>query len=88
MKQRIERLLGGAPLHVAGRLLLISMIVGAGLSFIGWEMGDVVDSILNFINGIWQHGWESVVTLAGYIVKGAILVIPIWLISRLRGPKS
>ena len=83
-----EKLLGGPPLHVAGRLLLISMIVGAALSFLGWDLNELISAIFNFIKNIGEHGWESIGSLITYALKGAVLVIPIWLISRLLGRKS
>lgn len=87
IQMTLEKIFGGSPLHVIGRLLLISLIVGAALSFLGWDLGDLFSSIFSFINGIWQHGWESVEQLLIYAAKGAILVVPIWLITRLFGSK-
>jgi hypothetical protein len=79
----MTRIIGGSPLAVAGRLVLVSILVGVVLSAFGIDPYDIVNSIRRLIHSIWDLGWEAVERLWRYFLLGAVLVIPIWVIVRL-----
>ena len=60
----LSRFLGGSPLMVAFRLIMLSILVGVVLAAIGFDA----------INGLWR-----------YFLLGAVIVIPVWLLSRMFG---
>ena len=77
------RILGGSPLAVLGRLILVSILVGVILSALGLDPFDIVHSVERLIRSIWNMGFDAVRPILQYFLHGAVLVIPIWLLMRL-----
>lgn len=77
------RFFGGSPLAVLGRLLLVSILVGVILSVLGLDPFDIVHSLERLIRSLWDMGFDAVRWLWRYFLLGAVIVIPIWLITRL-----
>ena len=89
MADNLNRFLGGSPLAVLGKLILLSILIGVVLSALGLDPWNVVDSVRRLIQNIWEMGFDAVRWLWRYFLLGAVLVIPIWLILRLmRAPKG
>ena len=81
----MHRFLGGSPLAVAFRLILLSILVGVVLAAIGFDPLDILHSIRRLFQRIWDLGFDAVNWLWRYFLLGAVIVIPIWLLSRLFG---
>jgi hypothetical protein len=81
----MHRFLGGSPLAVAFRLILLSILVGVVLAAIGFDPWNIVNSIRLLFQRIWDLGFDAVNGLWRYFLLGAVIVIPIWLLSRLFG---
>ncbi|HEV7881381.1 DUF6460 domain-containing protein [Bradyrhizobium sp.] len=81
----LSRFLGGSPLSVAFRLILLSILVGVVLAAIGFDPWNIVASIRRLFNWIYELGFDAINGLWRYFLLGAVIVIPIWLISRLFG---
>ena len=79
------RFLGGSPLMVAFRLILLSILVGVVLAAIGFDPWNILTSIELLFRRIWALGFDAVNGLWRYFLLGAVIVIPIWLLSRLFG---
>ncbi len=79
----MARIFGGSPLAVLVRLILVSILVGVVLSALGLNPFDIVHSVERLIRSIWDMGWNAVRYVWRYFLLGAVLVIPIWLITRL-----
>ena len=79
----VRRLLGGPPLSVLARLVLLSVVVGFILSAVGLDPWNIVNSIERLITSIWNMGFDAVRWLWRYFLLGAILVVPIWFLVRL-----
>jgi hypothetical protein len=77
------RFLGGSPLSVAFRLILLSILVGVVLAAIGFDPWNIVRSIRLLFQRIWDIGFDAINGLWRYFLLGAVIVIPIWLLSRL-----
>jgi len=77
------RILGGSPLAVLGRLILVSILVGVILSALGLDPFDIVHSVERLIRSIWDMGFDAVRWVWRYFLLGAVIVIPIWIIARL-----
>ena len=89
MSNSLNRFLGGSPLAVLGKLILLSILIGVVLSAIGLDPWNIVSSIERLIRTVWNMGFDAVKWLWQYFLLGAVLVIPIWLIMRLvRAPKG
>jgi Family of unknown function (DUF6460) len=79
----VTRIFGGSPLAVLGRLVLVSILVGVVLSALGLDPFDIVRSIERLIRSIWDMGFDAIRWLWRYLLLGAVIVVPIWLIMRL-----
>jgi hypothetical protein len=85
----VHRFLGGPPLAVIGRLILMSILVGVVLTAIGLDPWNVIDSVRRLILHIWDMGFDSVRWLWQYFLLGAVIVLPLWLLARLaRAPRG
>jgi Family of unknown function (DUF6460) len=81
----LSRFLGGSPLSVAFRLILLSILVGVVLAAIGFDPWNIVNSIRLLFQRIWDLGFDAINGLWRYFLLGAVIVIPVWLISRMFG---
>ena len=81
----LHRVLGGSPLAVAFRLILLSILVGVVLAAIGFDPYNILRSIQLLFQRLWDLGFDAVNWLWRYFLLGAVIVIPIWLLSRLFG---
>ena len=80
--------LGGSPLSVLVRLLFVSLIVGALLTWIGVSPWDIVHNARNIAIKLWNMGFGAFREVTEYVIAGAIVVIPIWLVLRLMNSRS
>ena len=81
----LYRFLGGSPLAVAFRLALLSILVGVVLSAIGFDPFNILNSIRALFQWLWDRGFDVVNWAWRYFLLGAVIVIPIWLLSRMFG---
>ena len=81
----MERILGGSPVAVVVRLVLISIVVGIALSALGLTPGELFRRIDFLLQRLYDMGFRWVEWLVGYFLIGAVIVIPVWLIARLLG---
>lgn len=80
---RLERFIGGSPLGVAVRLIVLSFVVGLILSVFDLSPLEIVDWVRQRVDYIFSLGFEAFEKAGQYLALGAVVVIPIWLISRL-----
>ena len=80
---QVARWVGGTPLAVLGRLVLLSILVGVILSALGLDPFDIIHSVERLIRSIWNMGFDAFRWLWRYFLLGAVIVIPIWLLMRL-----
>jgi hypothetical protein len=89
MAGNLDRLLGGPPLAVVGKLILLSVLIGVVLSALGLDPWNIVTSVQRLVRDVWNMGFDAVRWLWQYFLLGAVLVIPIWIVLRLvRAPKG
>ena len=81
----LHRFLGGSPFAVAFRLILLSILVGVVLAAIGFDPYNIIRSIELLFRRLWDLGFDAVNWLWRYFLLGAVIVIPVWFISRLFG---
>lgn len=84
----LNRFLGGSPGNVFLRLLFVSLIVGAFLMWLDIKPLDVFRGLKQLIDRIWSLGFDAIREIANYILAGAVLVIPVWLVLRLMNMRS
>jgi len=79
----LSRFLGGSPLAVLGRLVLLSILVGVVLAAIGFDPWNIIASIRLLVQRVWDLGFDAINGLWRYFLLGAVIVIPLWLLSRI-----
>jgi hypothetical protein len=82
---KLERALGGSPLSVVLKLILLSLIVGAIMAFLGLTPRNLFTAIGNFVSSILNMGTDAIREVAQWVLAGALVVIPVWLLVRLLG---
>lgn len=78
-----ERFLGGSAPSVLVKLLLLSLIVGAVMAFLGLSPLGLFRALEAFVRSILDMGTDAVREVLGWIAAGALVVVPLWLIVRL-----
>jgi hypothetical protein len=76
---------GGNPLGVILRLALLSVVVGVVLSALGITPQNFLYHIEVLLRRIYDLGFATFDWFLQYLILGAIIVVPIWLIARLFG---
>ncbi|NWG24737.1 MAG: hypothetical protein HXY30_10070 [Pseudorhodoplanes sp.] len=85
----LTRFLGGTPLAVLARLVLLSILIGVLLAAFGLDPYNIIDSVRRLIIRIWEMGFDAIEWLWRYFLLGAVIVIPIWFVVRLvNAPKG
>lgn len=79
----LTRFLGGTPLAVAFRLILLSILVGVVLAAVGFDPWNIIYSIRLLFQRLYEFGFDAINWVWRYFLLGAVVVIPIWLITRL-----
>ena len=80
-----ERLFGGNPLGVVVRLVVLSIIVGIVLSALDIRPQDILSSLRLFVTRLFNLGFGAIENAIGFLLLGAVVVIPLWLIARVLG---
>lgn len=79
----ITRFLGDSPLRVLLKLAVVSFLVGLVMSAFGWTPLDVLYGVQAFFERIWNMGFSTLDRFVGYMLLGAAIVIPVFLLMRL-----
>jgi hypothetical protein len=79
----LTRFLGGSPGSVLLRLVFVSLIVGAFLMWLDIRPEDIFRGIIDLVNRIWGLGFDAIRVVGDYILAGAAIVVPVWLVLRL-----
>ena len=82
MRINFTQIFGGNPITVGLRLMIISLIVGVILSALGLTPLTLIDGLFDIIGRIWAMGFDAIDHILGYLLIGAVIVVPVWLIMR------
>lgn len=82
MSGGVSRFLGGSPGRVIFQLLAVSLVVGVILSMLGISPYNIVSGFERLVTRIYNMGFDTVELVLRYLLLGAIVVVPIWLIMR------
>lgn len=78
----IERFLGGSPTAVFMKLVFVSLLAGALMMWLNLRPADLLRGVTSLIDRLWSLGFDAVREMGEYILAGAMIVVPVWLISR------
>jgi Family of unknown function (DUF6460) len=79
----LSRFLGGSLTSVLIKLLILSVVVGALLHWTGLSPVSLLRGLDALVRELVGTGWDAVRNVGAYALYGAMVVVPIWLISRL-----
>lgn len=79
----IRGFLGGHPLSVFIRLALISILAGILLSVFGITPRNFFQTLDDLARYVYDMGFGAIEWILQYMVLGAMIVVPVWLIARL-----
>ncbi|MCU0831240.1 MAG: DUF6460 domain-containing protein [Rhizobiaceae bacterium] len=77
------RMLGDSPLRVAVKLLIASLLVGIVLAALDWTPRDVYARVIDLFVSLWEAGFEALGRFGEYVLLGAAIVIPVFIVVRL-----
>ena len=79
----IVRFLGDTPARVGIKLIVLSVIAGIVMSAVGWTPRTIYDGIVRFFQRLWDLGFDAIYSSIEYLLLGAAIVVPAFLIIRL-----
>ncbi|MFD2052412.1 DUF6460 domain-containing protein [Mesorhizobium calcicola] len=79
----LTRLLGDSPLKVILKLLVVSFLVGLVMNAFGWSPMDVLYGIEKVFRDLWNLGFHAIDRFVGYILLGAAIVVPAFILLRI-----
>ncbi len=77
------RFLGGSPLTVLIRLVVVSLLVGALMSWLGIDAADILRSVERGVVRLWGSGFAALGDIGRTVAAGALVVVPVWFVLRL-----
>jgi Family of unknown function (DUF6460) len=80
---QMQDFLGGSPLSILVKLVFLSLLVGALLAFLDVTPYDLVNRVLRMLRSIFGMSFDAVRDIGRWILFGAMIVVPIWLVVRL-----
>lgn len=83
MSEQVNRFLGDSPGRTLVKLLVVSLIVGFVMKFFGWRPMDLVRTVRHFVLDVWHSGFEALGGFGDYLLLGATVVVPLFIILRL-----
>lgn len=83
MSDGVNRILGDSPLRVLLKLAVASFIVGMIMASLGLSPWGILLGVRDFFIRLWNMGFAAIDQFLGYILLGAAVVVPIWLVLRL-----
>lgn len=83
MSNRLTRFLGDTPGRTALKLLVASFVVGVIMAAFNWYPADLLFMARDILVDLWETGFAALGRFGGYLVLGAGVVIPIFILLRL-----
>ena len=78
----VARFVGGSPMGVLLRLIVVSFVVGLLLESFGLDPASLVGEALRMARQIVQYGLTDVRQIGRILLTGAMVVVPVWLLLR------
>ncbi len=81
----LNRFIGGSPASVLAKLIFLSLLVGAFMAFLGVTPLRLIEGLFDWITSILDLSLDTVKEIGLWVLYGAVIVVPLWLLSRLFG---
>ncbi len=79
----VGRFLGGSPLAVAVRLIVVSFVVGFLLDAFGLDPTTLLGDVVRTARHIVEYGFSDLRQFGRILLTGAMVVVPVWIVLRL-----
>jgi len=79
----VARFVGGSPMSVLVRLILVSFVVGFLLETLGFDPASLLHHAIRAARHVIEFGLTDVRQFARILLTGAMVVVPVWLVLRL-----
>lgn len=83
MSERVNRFLGDTPARTAVKLVVVSLIVGFIMAVFNIQPLDIFDGVRDFFLELWYRGFDALGRIGDYLLLGAMVVIPVFIVLRL-----
>jgi hypothetical protein len=83
MNGNLQRFLGGSPGAVLVKLVFLSLLVGAFMAFLNITPVGLFERILRVLRDVLDLSFDSVREVGRWVFYGAMVVVPLWLLSRI-----
>ena len=79
----LNRFLGGSPGSVLVKLIFLSLLVGAFLAFLDVTPFELGTRIMRLLRSMFGLSFDAVRDIGRWVLYGAMIVVPVWLVVRL-----
>jgi hypothetical protein len=79
----VNRLLGDTPGRTILKLIVVSLVVGFVMALFNLDPWDIFYNIRRFVLDLWHSGFAALGSVGNYLVLGATIVIPVFVILRI-----
>lgn len=88
MSERVNRFLGDTPGRTVLKLIVVSLIVGFLMTVFGVYPIDIIESVRHFFVELWHRGFAALGQFGDYLLLGATVVIPVFIVLRILSMRS
>lgn len=82
MSDGVNRFLGDSPLRVLVKLLVLSVALGFLMSVFGLYPDDILRAVRDFVINLWETGFDALGRVGDYLLLGAVIVVPVFVLIR------
>jgi len=79
----VARFVGGSPMAVVLRLVVVSFVVGFLLDTFGLDPANLVSEAVRAARRLFEYGFVNLREFGKMLLTGAMVVVPVWLVLRL-----
>lgn len=83
MSDQVNRFLGDSLGRTLIKLVVVSLIVGFVMTVFGLTPWNIIYGFRDFILELWHRGFAALGRVGDYLLLGATIVIPLFVILRL-----
>ena len=80
---QVNRFLGDTVGRTIIKLIVVSILVGMVMNVFGIFPLDIVYAFRDFLVNLWEKGWAALGRFGDWLVLGAMVVIPVFILLRL-----
>ncbi len=79
----LTHFIGGSPMAVLVRLVVVSFLVGLLLEMFGFDPATLFHQAVRTLRHMVEFGFSDVRQIGRILLTGAMVVIPVWIVLRL-----